>query len=314
MRLSNNSNYSPLQTTDESEEGEGLVMQQPNDPFYVVRDNVNAQVERIKVRHDKFQDMLRNSDTASSGEFKELRKGLIKDLRTSEKDIAGLRVAIDMVEKNRVKFPHIKDSELVTRKMFVQDLAGVVAEIKASMESESVRKKIEEDFGKSKRDEREGAFAALGANSSNPVERENARFISKHKMETRELISQQDVALESLGDAVDRLGVIGREVGEELKEQNVLLTDLDRDLDDAGNKMNVVMAALSKLLKTKDGCMIWTIVILGTCVVVVVVVVVTLSFCHTSSRGFFLALPFSSHLSLSLSLSLLPSSFPLTSP
>jgi hypothetical protein len=29
-----------------------------------------------------------------------------------------------------------------------------------------------------------------------------------------------------------------------------------------GNKMNVVMATLSKLLKTKDGCQIWTIVVL----------------------------------------------------
>jgi hypothetical protein len=76
------------------------------------------------------------------------------------------------------------------------------------------------------------------------------------------MLGEQDEALESLGDAVDRLGRIGQEVGEELKEQNIMLDGLDDDLDSAGNRMGVVQAQLSKLLKTKDGCVIWTIVIL----------------------------------------------------
>jgi hypothetical protein len=39
-------------------------------------------------------------------------------------------------------------------------------------------------------------------------------------------------------------------------------------LDEAGEKMNFVMAKLSKLLKTKDGCQIWTIVILAVILVI----------------------------------------------
>ena len=72
----------------------------------------------------------------------------------------------------------------------------------------------------------------------------------------------QDASLESLGVAVDRLGQIGKDIHEEVAEQNVLLDSLGNEVDDAGNKMNVVQASLSKLLKTKDGCQIWTIVIL----------------------------------------------------
>lgn len=71
------------------------------DPFYKVRDNVNAQVERIKVKHDKFQDLLRNCDTAQNVDFKELRKVLLKELKAAEKDVRGLHVAIEMIEKNR---------------------------------------------------------------------------------------------------------------------------------------------------------------------------------------------------------------------
>jgi hypothetical protein len=42
-----------------------------------------------------------------------------------------------------------------------------------------------------------------------------------------------------------------------------MLNNLENDIDDAGNKMNFVMAKLSKLLKTKDGCQLWTIIILA---------------------------------------------------
>jgi len=57
-------------------------------------------------------------------------------------------------------------------------------------------------------------------------------------------------------------------IHEELVDQNRKLNKLDDDLDEAGNKMNFVMAKLSKLLKTKDGCQIWTIVILALVLVV----------------------------------------------
>ena len=55
---------------------------------------------------------------------------------------------------------------------------------------------------------------------------------------------------------------MGRTINMELREQNQMLDELEDDLDEAGNKMNFVMAKLSKLLKTKDGCLIWTIILL----------------------------------------------------
>ena len=43
--------------------------------FYLWYSNVNSQVEKIKVRHEKFLDLVKNTDTSSNEEFKELRKG-----------------------------------------------------------------------------------------------------------------------------------------------------------------------------------------------------------------------------------------------
>ena len=55
---------------------------------------------------------------------------------------------------------------------------------------------------------------------------------------------------------------MGKDINSELKEQNILLTSFENDLDQEGERMNVVMESLSKLLKTRDGCQIWTIVVL----------------------------------------------------
>ena len=74
------------------------------DPFYKVRDSVNAHVERIKVKHDKFQDLLHNGDGVlglGSADLRAQRKVLLKEIKSAEKDIRGLQVAIDMIEKNR---------------------------------------------------------------------------------------------------------------------------------------------------------------------------------------------------------------------
>lgn len=98
--------------------------------------------------------------------------------------------------------------------------------------------------------------------SKNPMAGENARFLANQQQTTTRMMEQQDASLDTLGVAVDRLGHIAKDIHEEVQEQNVLLDALGNEVDDAGRKMDVVTASLSKLLKTKDGCQIWTIVIL----------------------------------------------------
>ena len=116
-----------------------------NDPFYTVRDNVNNQVEKIKVRHEQFLGLVKTVDTSSSAEFKELRKGLVKDVRKADRDLGGLKGAVEMIEKNRLKFPHIKDAELSQRKKFVDEMQVVLNDVKSGMESAVVRRKMEDD-------------------------------------------------------------------------------------------------------------------------------------------------------------------------
>ena len=48
-----------------------------------------------------------------------------------------------------------------------------------------------------------------------------------------------------------------------------LLDHLDKEVDGASSAMGFVQAKLAKLLKTKDGCQIWTIVILTVTLIII---------------------------------------------
>lgn len=226
---------------------------------------------RLKDKVKKFDDLLKNTDTSNNPEFAVLRKGIMKDLKQTEKDISGLRQSIEFVVKNPTKFQDlITPAELEGRKQFVTTSAAATAEVRAKIDSEHVRSKMALDESRAK-----ASFEMTNISSSvTPDAKENSRFIKNQMAEQRYMMQEQDAALDTLGSAVDRLDHLGREVNHELKEQNAMLDDLDDELDAAGNKMNAVQASLAKLLKTKDGCTIWTIVVLTLIFIVLLALVV----------------------------------------
>lgn len=160
--------------------------------------------------------------------------------------------------------------------------------MKTSIDSQAVRRKVEDDDRKSKRDSYDEASSAL---HPNPAAAENSRFIKSQKQQTQEMIERQDQGLEELGRGVDRLHELGKTINEEVKDQSTLLDHLGNEVDDASSRMTTVQGALEKLLKTKDGCQIWTIVILG----VVLIILGMDSALHTHLRYWLIIpCPFSS--------------------
>ena len=55
---------------------------------------------------------------------------------------------------------------------------------------------------------------------------------------------------------------IALEIQDELEVQNRMLNEVDRDMDEASDAMGMMMGKLGKLLKTKDNCQIWSVIIL----------------------------------------------------
>ena len=110
-------------------------MSAAGDPFYVVKDELSEKVSALHSRHSTFKRLLETTNTATSAEFKECRKGGIsctpalsfsfrlilslmpasplwltafaRELKSAEKQMRDLTLTVDLVKNDRQQFPHI---------------------------------------------------------------------------------------------------------------------------------------------------------------------------------------------------------------
>lgn len=140
------------------------------------------------------------------------------------------------------------------------------------MESPLIRRKLENDENRarSRGADGSGLISSGNNNAAAQIAADNTSFIKTQSQVTRTTIDEQDRQLDSLGNAVTRLTLLSGDIKTELVEQDKLLDNLQTDMDDAGNRMEVVMASLNKLLKSKDGCQIGIIVTLAIILIILV--------------------------------------------
>lgn len=202
---------------------------------------MQRQIGDLQQKHDRFEDLLNNTDTSDSPEFKSLSRSLANGLRDIDKNVSMAKQSIEFVMKDRSKFPLITDSDLESRSASVREWKMNITSIRSGIESERVRRKIRDD------EERAKQAALDDTDDSTPIQqRENSRFLKGQLSETRYMLEEQDNAIESLNTAADRLGVLSKDIHVELKEQNVMLDEMDEDIENAADKMAGVQQVLGK--------------------------------------------------------------------
>lgn len=172
-------------------------------------------------------------------------------------------MTVQLVETQRDKFAHINNSELYDRRSLVSTSQDRLVRAKEDMNSSQIKSKLLQD-------ERAKAMRRIAPQED---DRGDDPFIADSAARTSLLMQQQDETLEELDDAVVRVGNMATSIHEELSTQNKILDEMDEDLQDAEEKLGVVMGKLAKLLKTKDKCQLGTILALMLTVLVLLFLV-----------------------------------------
>ena len=115
------------------------------DPFYVVKEELIKKLESIAGKVDRFQNLLWNSNTAGSADFKEARKQLSREVKAAEGQLKDLEMTVDLVERDRSAFAHIDDREFEDRKSFVQDAKLQTKQFRDVVSGPETRQKIDSD-------------------------------------------------------------------------------------------------------------------------------------------------------------------------
>jgi DNA repair exonuclease SbcCD ATPase subunit len=132
------------------------------------------------------------------------------------------------------------------------------------LDSEEIRRKILSDEQRGKKDAEDSALSSI----KQEVEESNDLFIGDQKQNQKQIIKDQDKALGHLDKSLTQLQGRANAINTEIKEQIILIDGLEKDVDEANNRILTVNEALGKLLGTKDNCQIWTVVILAAILII----------------------------------------------
>jgi len=164
------------------------------------------------------------------------------DLKGLEWEIAELQETVEAVKCDRDSF-NLLDSDILSRTSQVEMLKREFEKLKIDIETLDVKRKLETPneetplnrFASNSNQYQNTNFT----NSSNPTPRFN------HQQQ--QIINNQDQKLDLIGESVTALKNMSTNIGDELKNQTVLLDELGTDMNQVSGKTEQVLKRLSQV-------------------------------------------------------------------
>jgi len=233
------------------------------DPFYVVRDEVQQSVNGITSLFTSWKELLANTNTSQSDDFKWTTNELKSIVRSVEWDLQDLEETISIVEKNRQKF-RIDDHEIEERKRFVRETKLLIAEVKQALAGIESRKKLENEEREVLTSQSKSAKKPPGSKYERlkaAVEESNTEFISNEDQKMELIMKDQDPLLDQLGEGVGTLGQIAVAINSEVNVHNQMLTEVSEDVDKTQGTMKTGIKKMEQLLEATDNKKLWALIV-----------------------------------------------------
>ncbi|XP_035271579.1 syntaxin-6 [Anguilla anguilla] len=222
------------------------------DPFFVVKGEVQKAVNTAQGLHQRWLELLQDPSSASKEEVDWTTNELRNSLRSIEWDLEDLDETISIVEANPRKF-NLDAMELTKRKAFITSTRQTVKEMKDQMscpmaQAMSDRKTRQGLLGESVP---QGMAWQPGADKYSRLDRElqtaNSQFIEEQHSQQQLIADQQDEHLELVSGTIGVLKNMSQRIGDELDEQAVMLDDFSHEMDNSQSRLDNVMKKLAKV-------------------------------------------------------------------
>lgn len=184
------------------------------DPFFVVKSEVEKSVENCRGMQKRWRTLLSNESAMKRDQFEKLTTDLRNNVRSIEWDLEDLDETIGIVEANPRKFK-ISQPELQERKSFISSTRKVIQQMNDEISSPEVKAKLEDLSKKSLLrnglhktgygSQQNGGYVSHTLHTDIDIEGdENDRFIHDTEQQQRMMTEQQDDQLDLV---TDRAGI-----------------------------------------------------------------------------------------------------------
>ncbi|XP_028428312.1 syntaxin-6 [Perca flavescens] len=221
------------------------------DPFFVVKGEVQKAVNAAQSLHQRWSELLQEGGGASKEEMDWTTNELRNSLRSIEWDLEDLDETISIVESNPKKF-NLDAAELSKRKAFITSTRHTVKDMKEQMSSPTA--------ASGDRNNKQALLGEHGAQGPSwqagpdkysrldrTLQTANSQFIEEQQVQQQLMAEQQDEQLELVSGTIGVLKNMSERIGMELDEQAVMLDDFTHEVDNTQSKMDTVMKKLAKV-------------------------------------------------------------------
>merc|ERR1712054_455171 len=210
-----------------------------DDPFYVVKEEVQHAADTAEAIFTRWQELLKNPNTAENDEFDWTTSELISNLKSIEGDLAALDETVSIVEKNLGRF-NLDAENIELRKRFIDDTRMRIQNIRSAIDHPTTHQKMERD---------RRAALQLGNATNTAAELRGNLILEDEKMEQQQLMAEQDEMMGEIGESVDRLQQVSLDMNAELVSQNRMLEDTAKNSADLLDRVKVSSKKLTDLLE-----------------------------------------------------------------
>ncbi|KAK9909708.1 hypothetical protein WJX75_006414 [Coccomyxa subellipsoidea] len=201
------------------------------DPFYLVKDDIQASLEKAKSQHARWQSLGKTNP-----DKKRLESEIEDECKSIAWQVDEMEKAVDVAEKNAARFG-LSQAEISGRRKWVlqtrRQCEGVVHSLEAS---HSVALSV-------------GNPGTPTGKLGSAIGQDNDRYISSEGDRQQLLLRQQDDELDQLGQHVERLGGLGREIHGELESQSRMLDELDEEVETTHHRLAAAQKKMNNVLK-----------------------------------------------------------------
>jgi len=245
------------------------------DPFYVVKEEVQQSVSGITTLYERWQELLKNTNVAQNDEYKWTVNQLKTGIKSIEWDLQDLEETIGIVEGNRQRFK-LDQAEVESRKKFIVETKSVIKRMKDELNSASSKGKVDNDqrqalmTSKDRPRDIPDRFSGL----ENAVQQDNDRYIGDQQQQQMHIMTQQDDHLNAISQTVGHLGAMGEQIHSELLQQNRILDEMDDKVERTSARLTGVLRKVNKLLESTSDRVQWCLIIVLTLMLVGLVIIV----------------------------------------
>eukprot|EP00049_Salpingoeca_infusionum_P026480 m.25877 g.25877 ORF g.25877 m.25877 type:complete len:246 (-) comp8776_c0_seq2:815-1552(-) len=245
-------------------------MAKASDAFVVVREEVEASLEQAGRMFSQWQALPANSPTRE-----QLGSELKTKLKSIQWDLEDLEETIQIVETQRERFQHLPESELASRKKFIEQSRTALQEMQRATSVKAAKAKQQQQQRADLM--QAGTSYSRYDNLQQDIQTDNQGYIDSQMQHQETIMRTQDSQLEEVSQTIQHLRVAGEVIGDELDAQNDMLNDLDEDMEQANTRLMGTIKKIDKVLAiSRDGkqsCLIFLLLV----VLIVLIIVYTKS-------------------------------------